>query len=177
MTTGEHEFQGPEASAVLRLVAGDEEYPSPITVGSGGSCFQIPIPAEVLERLGGPAELGHRLTRLLEAESHIATNINPSDVVELARQYNSFFDNLETITPDPGAIQAAPRRWSATIPIPSVVVERLGGYSQLSERVQSIVESKPHLLTGISSLTAITLTSQYLELLGQLEIIITPPRL
>jgi hypothetical protein len=165
-----------EPGSVDHQESGDFEdpNPSPIVITAGGGAFaRVPIPAQVVDRLGGSSRLLARLHPILEAEALGSSSISPGAAVKLTAQYDELFDHLETITADLSPIHIDKRGGSSiTVPIPREVVDRLGGSSRLLARLHPILDAEALGSSSITPDAAVKLTTQYEELFDQLGAII-----
>lgn len=175
MGTGEDEKRAQDRPDPVEPVDLENPYPSPIVVsGGGGSYVRLPTPGTVVEGLGGSSRLNERLSAIRASEPYLSGEVSAHDSAALTAHYDEFFQRLEVIS-YPTPIHVDPKGgWSVTIPIPGMVVEGLGGSSQLNERLASIFASAPR-PAGVEPVIAVTLTAHYDRLLGQIETVMNQP--
>jgi hypothetical protein len=128
---------------------------NPITVDPGkGWLVRLPVPREVLGKLGGPARLGERLRPIMNTKLDQFGQLTPDASDKLASAYNELFQQLTSIpaqrqdgvwTDDPAnPIEVDPGKGrSITLPVPEEVLGRLGGASQVGERLRPILDAPP----------------------------------
>jgi hypothetical protein len=176
MGAGEDEKRAQDTPDPVVSIGPENPYPSPIVVsGGGGSYFRLPIPGTVVDGLGGSSLLRERLSAILASEPYLSGEISAHTVATLAASYNEFPQRLEE-SPYPTPIQVDPKKgWSVTIPIPTTVVEELGGISRLSERLDSIYMPPPHRPDRVEPVAAVRMAEDCDRLLGQIETVINQP--
>jgi hypothetical protein len=128
---------------------------NPITVDPGkGWLVTLPVPREVLGKLGGPARLGERLQPIMNTKLGQFGQLTPDASDKLASAYDELFQQLTSIpaqrqdgvcTDDPAnPIEVDPGKGrSVTLPVPEDVLGKLGGASQVGERLRPILDAPP----------------------------------
>ena len=126
---------------------------NPITVDPGkGWLVTLPVPREVLGKLGGPVRLGERLRPIMNTKLDQFSQLTPDASDKLASAYDELFQQLTSIpaqrqdgawTDDPAnPIEVDPRKGrSVTLPVPEEVLGKLGGASQVGERLRPILDA------------------------------------
>ena len=143
--------------------------------GGKGSYLRLPTPGTVVDRLGGLLALNDRINAIVASEPYQSGEVSDHDAAELAAHYDTFLARLEVIS-YPTPIHTDPTGgWSVTIPIPESVIERLGGPSQLRNRLASMSASSPGPTAAARPADMTRLTADYDGLLGQIEAVIKPP--
>lgn len=177
MGANEASKQDPEQPDPMELVHYESPYPNPIVVREGGGlCVRLPVSEAVVQRLGGSSQVRERLAEILSSEQYLSGEISPPAAATLAAQYGKFFQQFETMTADRSPIRTNPKGgWSITVPIPEMVVERLGGSSRLRERLAAVYASEPDVSAEDSPHAAARITAHYEKLIGQMETIIKEP--
>lgn len=146
---------------------GGEGGADPITVNPGkGWWVALPVPREVLGKLGGSAQLEERLRPITDTGPGQFGQLTPNASDELTSAYDGLFRQLKAIPAGSGeaggsedvtgsrgvAAPADPANpikvnphggWSITLPVPEEVVGRLGGSSQVRERLGGILAAMP----------------------------------
>lgn len=127
----------------------------PIMVDPGkGWLVRLPVPSEVLGKLGGPARLGERLRPIMNTKLDQFGQLTPDASDKLAAAYDELFQQLTLIpaqrqdgvwTDDPAnPIEVDPGKGrSVTLPVPEEVLGRLGGACRLGERLRPILDAPP----------------------------------
>jgi hypothetical protein len=165
--------------------AGGDGASNPITVVPGkGWLIALPMPREVLGKLGGSGQLAERMRPILDTTPGHRGELTPAASDQLAAAYDALFEQLKALPAsrreggepaDPAnPIRVDPGKgWSVTLPVPKQVLGRLGGASQLGERLRPIVDARPgpgHELTPDAS---DQLAAAYGEVLHHLEVAVS----
>lgn len=176
MGTSEDERRAKDWSDPVEPVDLENPWPSPIVVsGGGGSYVRLPVPATVVEELGGSSRLRERLSVIHASEPYLSDEVSAHAAATLTAHYDKFFEQLEEVA-YPTPIHVDPKGgWSVTIPIPGMVVDGLGGSSRLNDRLVSIYVSAPHRPTEVDPVAPARLAAHYDRLLGQIEAAINRP--
>jgi len=146
-----------------------------VVSGGKGSYLRLPTPGTVVDRLGGLLALNDRIDAIVASEPYQPGEVSDHDTAELAAHYDTFLARLEVIS-YPTPIHTDPTGgWSVTIPIPESVIERLGGPSQLRNRLASMSASSWGPTSEARPVDMTRLTADYDGLLGQIETVIKPP--
>jgi hypothetical protein len=128
---------------------------NPITVDPGkGWLVTLPVPREVVGKLGGPDRLAQRLQPIMDTSPGQFSQLTPDATDELASAYDELFEQLKAIpaerrdgegTDDPSnPIEVDPHQGrSVTLPVPDEVVGKLGGAGQVGERLRRIADAAP----------------------------------
>jgi hypothetical protein len=128
---------------------------NPITVDPGkGWLVRLPVPSEVLGKLGGPVRLGERLRPIMNTKLDQFGQLTHNASDKLALAYDELFQQLTSIpaqcqdsvwTDDPAnPIEVDPGKGRAiTLPVPEEVLRKLGGASQVAERLRPILDTPP----------------------------------
>lgn len=177
MGASEASKQDPEQPDPMEPADAENPYPNPIVVrGGGGSYARLPVSEVVVEGLGGSSQLRERLAAILSSEQYVSGEISPPAAARLAAQYGEFFQQFETTTANRSPIRTNPKGgWSITVPIPEMVVQRLGGSSRLHERLAAVYASELDVSAEDSPQAAARITAHYEKLIGQMETIIKEP--
>jgi hypothetical protein len=190
--------------------AGDGDS-GPITVDPGkGWLVALPVPEEVLARLGGPARLGERLQPILNTQPGQSGPLTPDASDPLASAYDELFRQLTAVRArrrdgggtgdpanpvevdpdegrsvsaardqvsdsgsagdgDPGPITVDPGKgWMVALPVPEEVLGKLGGASQVGERLRPILAVPPGRVGPLSPGASDKLASAYSKVLQHL---------
>jgi hypothetical protein len=153
---------------------------NPITVDPGkGWLVRLPVPEEVLGKLGGPVRLGEQLRPIMNTEPDQFGLLTPDASDRLASAYDELFQQLTSIpaqrrdgggTGNPAnPIEVDPRKGrSVTLPVPEQVLGKLGGASQVGERLRPILDAPPGTGRPLTPEASDELASAYGEVLRHL---------
>jgi hypothetical protein len=153
---------------------------NPITVDPGkGWLVRLPVPSEVLRKLGGPVRLGERLRPIMNTKLDQFDQLTPNASDKLASAYDELFQQLTSIpaqrqdsvwTDDPAnPIEVDPGKGRAiTLPVPEEVLGKLGGASQVGERLRPILDAPPGTGRPLTPEASDKLASAYGEVLQHL---------
>jgi len=176
---------------------GDEGGSNPISVDPGkGWWVALPVPREVLGRLGGSAQLEERLRPITNTGLGQFGQLTPAASDELTSAYDGLFRQLtaipariqeaggsEDVTGSRGvAVPADPANpikvnthggWSVTLPMPWGILGRLGGSSQVRARLGGILAAMPSPESNLTPDASDKLSAVYGTLLQHLEAVIS----
>ena len=143
----------PDGDAVPDPGSGSGGDSNPITIDPGkGWLLRLPVPREVLGKLGGPAQLGERLRPIMDTKLDQFGPLTLDARDQLASAYDDLIqqlaaipaerrDSAETAGPD-HPINVDPHKGrSVTLPVPEQVLGKLGGASRVGERLRPILEA------------------------------------
>jgi hypothetical protein len=147
----------PDGDAVPDPGSGSGAGSNPITIDPGkGWLLRLPVPREVVGKLGGPARLGERLRPIMDTKLDQFGPLTPDARDQLASAYDDLFQQLAAIpaerrasgetgsgeTAGPGhPIDVDPHQGrSVTLPMPEQVLGKLGGASRVGERLRPILD-------------------------------------
>jgi hypothetical protein len=157
---------------------------NPITVDPGkGWLVRLPVPSEVLGKLGGPDRLEERLQPIMDISPGQLSQLTPDASDKLASAYDKLFEQLKAIpaerrdsggTDDPAAaIEVDPHQGrSVTLPVPEDVLGKLGGADQVGKRLRPILDAVPG--SALTPDASETLASAYGEVLQHLTAMSRP---
>ncbi len=161
--------------------SGGDATANPIQVDPGkGWLVTLPMPREVVGKLGGPAQLGERLRPLLATRPGHHGELTTDARDTLAAAYDELFQQLKA-TParrregagsdDPGnPLSVDPHGGRAvTLPVPGPVLAALGGENRLGERLRPILAALAGPDTELTPGASDNLASAYGELFRHLE--------
>jgi hypothetical protein len=172
---------------------GGEGGSNPITVNPGkGWWVALPVPREVLGKLGGSAQLEERLRPITDTGLDQFEPLTPDASAELTSAYDGLFRQLKAIPAGSGESEdvtgsrdvAAPADpanpikvnphggWSITLPVPEEVLGRLGGSSQVRERLGGILAAMPGPESDLTPDASDKLSAVYGTLFQHLEALI-----
>ncbi len=172
---------------------GGEGGSNPITVNPGkGWWVALPVPREVLGKLGGSAQLEERLRPITDTGLDQFGQLTPNASDELTSAYDGLFRQLKSIPAGSGESEdvtgsrdvAAPADpanpikvnphggWSITLPVPEEVLGRLGGSSQVRERLGGILAAMPGPESDLTPDASDKLSAVYGTLFQHLEAVI-----
>jgi hypothetical protein len=165
--------------------AGGDGVSDPITIVPGkGWLIRLPMPREVLGKLGGSAQLAKRVRPILDTSPGHHGDLTPAASDKLAAAYDELFEQLKALpadrreggaTGDPAnPISVDPGKgWSVTLPVPKQVLGRLGGASQLGERLRPLVDARPGSGRELAPAASDKLAAAYGEVLHHLEVAVS----
>jgi hypothetical protein len=175
---------------------GGEGGSDPITVDPGkGWWVALPVPREVLGKLGGSAQLEERLRPITDTGLGLFGQLTPGASGELTSAYEGLFRQLKALPAGSGeagvsedvtgsgdiAVPADPANpikvntrggWSITLPMPEEVLGQLGGSSQVRARLGGILAAMPGPESGLTPDASDKLSAVYGTLLQHLEAVI-----
>jgi hypothetical protein len=172
---------------------GGEGGSNPITVKPGkGWWVALPVPREVLGKLGGSAQLEERLRPITDTGLDQFGQLTTHASDELTSAYDGLFRQLKSIPAGSGESEdvtgsrdvAAPADpanpikvnphggWSITLPVPEEVLGRLGGSSQVRERLGGILAAMPGPESDLTPDASDKLSAVYGTLFQHLEALI-----
>jgi hypothetical protein len=176
--------------------AGGEGGSNPITVDPGkGWWVALPVPREVLGKLGGSGQLEERLRPISDTGLDQFGQLTPDATDELTSAYDGLFRQLKALPAGSGeaggsedvtgsqdvATPADPANpikvnphggWSITLPVPEEVLGRLGGSSQVRERLGGILAAMPGPGSDLAPDASDKLSAVYGTLFQHLEAVI-----
>lgn len=194
---GDDEDRDQESSGTEQDAAPPSEDDNPIVVtNQGGAYVRLPVPHDVVERLGGPAALTARLHPTLMAESAFSRH-GPAVINALTVQYNELFQNLQAIVDETESVTAEAKVQRGdqepatppdpdpsnpihvdpggglliTVEVPGDIVKELGGPYLFTGRLKSVLRAESLRTGDLSPGAAASLTARYDELFGHLEAI------
>jgi hypothetical protein len=162
--------------------AGGDGASNPITVVPGkGWLITLPVPREVLAKLGGPGQLAERMRPIMDTRPGHHGELTPAASDKLAAAYDALFEQLKALpasrpeAADPAnPISVDPGKgWSVTLPVPKQVLGRLGGASHLKERLRPIVDALPGPGGELTPDASDQLAAVYGEVLHHLEVAVS----
>jgi hypothetical protein len=164
---------------------GGDEASNPITVVPGkGWLITLPVPREVLGKLGGSDQLAERVRPIMDTRPGHHGELTPAASDKLVAAYDALFEQLKALpasrreggeTGDPAnPISVDPGKgWSVTLPVPKQVLGRLGGASHLKERLRPIVDALPGPGGELTPDASDQLAAAYGEVLHHLEVAVS----
>jgi hypothetical protein len=174
-----------DGAAASDPAAGGGEASNPITVVPGkGWLITLPVPREVLRKLGGSARLAERVRPIMDTRPGHHGELTPAASDKLTAAYDALFEQLKALpasrreggeTGDPAnPISVDPEKgWSVTLPVPKQVLGRLGGASHLGERLRPIVDALPGPGGELTPAASDKLAAVYGEVLHHLEVAVS----
>jgi len=159
----------------------------PIKIDPGkGWWVRLPVPTKVAENLGGASHLGDRLRPVVTAQADIDHDLTPTESESLASAYAELLRSIQEIpavTEKPEKPKGGPevpgtldnpitvdpgKGWWVIVPVPEKVISRLGGPSEMRERLDTVLGIQRD-TAKIGPQTSDRITSAYSELVEQLE--------